>query len=430
MTIFLIIMAFASAILAAKLYHSLILAKKELEIANSKRVPEEESRAAWEKFKSDKAKIQKELDSIRKGMESRVNELREQIETYESKVELSELGFRKILFTYEDPKSYQEEVEKIEEEISMMLKSGLAATCTINWTIEGSQAQGKAMISKLLKLAIRTFNADTDAAIARVKWNNLRLMEDRIYKSEESIEKSLDKWGIKISDNYLNLKIRILKLTYEQAELQNKIKEEQRELKEAMREEEKARKEAEKAKSDAEKEERKIQEAIAKAKEAMAVSNTADMTKHIMKIKELELKLAQVGDIKLRAISMAQLTKSGHVYIISNIGSFGEGVLKIGMTRRLEPMDRIWELSDASVPFDFDVHAMIKCDDAPALESLLHEKFSERRLNLVNDKKEFFNVTLTEVQNVITENGYDVKLSLLAEAREYNESEQIRKGVK
>ena len=125
---------------------------------------------------------------------------------------------------------------------------------------------------------------------------------------------------------------------------------------------------------------------------------------------------------KERAISRAQLTKSGYVYVISNVGSFGEQVYKVGMTRRLEPMDRIYELGDASVPFPFDVHAMIYSENAPELESALHGFLSERRVNMVNPRKEFFQVSLNEIENFARDKSLKIEFTKLAEAKEYRET--------
>ena len=123
-----------------------------------------------------------------------------------------------------------------------------------------------------------------------------------------------------------------------------------------------------------------------------------------------------------RAISMAQQTKTGHVYIISNVGSFGEDVLKIGMTRRLDPQDRVDELGDASVPFDFDVHAMIHSEDAPALEKELHKRFSTNQINKVNPRKEFFKVKVSEIKEVTSQMKIETHWTITAEAREYRET--------
>jgi hypothetical protein len=132
--------------------------------------------------------------------------------------------------------------------------------------------------------------------------------------------------------------------------------------------------------------------------------------------------LAEAEAKNLRAKSMAEQTRSGSVYVISNVGSFGDGILKIGMTRRLEPMDRIYELGDASVPFEFDVHAMITTDDAPGLERALHNHFEDRRVNRVNLRKEFFRVSVLELRELVAAKGLQAAFTMAAEAREYRES--------
>ena len=119
---------------------------------------------------------------------------------------------------------------------------------------------------------------------------------------------------------------------------------------------------------------------------------------------------------------MAEFTKAGHVYIISNVGSFGENIFKIGMTRRLEPMDRVRELGDASVPFAFDVHGMIYSENAPALENLLHRKFNDLRVNKVNSRKEFFRVKLSDIEKFAQEENLELHLTMKAMAQEYRES--------
>lgn len=162
-----------------------------------------------------------------------------------------------------------------------------------------------------------------------------------------------------------------------------------------------------------------------RAKKELEIS--ADKEAARLRIEQLERELAEAIQKSQRAQSMAELTKKGYVYIISNIGSFGEDVYKIGMTRRLEPMDRVKELGDASVPFNFDVHAIISCDDAPALEAFLHKVFNRKRVNAVNLRKEFFKVGIDEIKKVLDEQigaeNYDFKTTILAE--EYFESRRL-----
>jgi hypothetical protein len=147
-------------------------------------------------------------------------------------------------------------------------------------------------------------------------------------------------------------------------------------------------------------------------------------------IAQLEQNLKDAHEAKERAISRAQETKSGHVYIISNLGSFGEDVYKIGMTRRLEPMDRVKELGDASVPFTFDLHAMIFSENAPELENLLHKEFDDRRINKVNNRKEYFKVSLDEIEQVIIDKyEKEVDFIKVIEAQQFRETKSIIKQI-
>ena len=189
-----------------------------------------------------------------------------------------------------------------------------------------------------------------------------------------------------------------------------------------MREEERAKREYEQAQREAEKEEANYQKALDKARAEIELSTGDKHDKLQAKIDKLELELKEAQEKKERAISMAQQTKRGHVYIISNIGSFGENVYKIGMTRRLEPTDRVKELGDASVPFQFDIHAMIYSDEAPTLENELHKAFTDKKVNMLNTRKEFFNVTIDEIEEKVTEIGIAAEFTKLPEAMEYRET--------
>jgi hypothetical protein len=192
-----------------------------------------------------------------------------------------------------------------------------------------------------------------------------------------------------------------------------------------MREEEKARREYERAIEEAQKEERAIQKALARVQEEAQRASAEQRAALEGRIAELNEQLAAAEAKNQRALSMAQQTRKGTIYIISNIGSFGEEVFKIGMTRRLEPTERIKELGDASVPFEFDVHAMIPTDDAPALEARLHREFEESRINKVNYRKEFFRISPDRLRQVVAETGLEISFTLLAEAREYRETQAL-----
>ena len=180
--------------------------------------------------------------------------------------------------------------------------------------------------------------------------------------------------------------------------------------------------EAEKARKEAEKKQKLFEEALAKAREELGLLSEDEMEEKNKQIEELEQKLQNVLEDKKRAISQAQLTKTGHVYVISNIGSFGENIYKIGLTRRLEPEIRVRELGDASVPFHFDIHAMMFSDDAPSLEHKLHEIFEEKRVNLVNRRKEFFKITLEDIEKEAKKINPEVEFYYTTESKEYKQT--------
>lgn len=276
---------------------------------------------------------------------------------------------------------------------------------------------------------VRAFNGESDSCILKVKWNNVVVMEERIRKAHEAINKLGTTHNIFITQDYLDVKLEELRLTHELEEKLYKEKEEQRRIQEQMREEEKVQREIEQAKKEAEDEEKRYQKALEKAKVELEKAKGAEVNELNDKIKALETQLQQAHEEKERAISRAQLTKSGHVYVISNIGSFGENIFKIGMTRRLEPFDRIKELGDASVPFGFDVHALVYSENAPELEGKLHDFFERKRVNLINERKEFFNVTIDELEEFARTNGLSITITKLAEAREYRETLALRKQL-
>jgi multidrug efflux pump subunit AcrA (membrane-fusion protein) len=215
-------------------------------------------------------------------------------------------------------------------------------------------------------------------------------------------------------------------LAFEYEDKLKKEKDEQKQIQDEMREEEKARREIERAREDAEKEELRYQKALEKAREDVSKASGEKVNQLNDKISQLEAQLKAAQELKERAISRAQITKSGHVYIISNVGSFGENIFKIGMTRRLEPLDRVKELGDASVPFTFDVHALVYSDNAPELENKLHQQFETTRINLVNPRREFFSTSLEEIEKWAKNENIELRLTKIAEAREYRESMAIR----
>lgn len=362
------------------------------------------------------------LDSDYKNALEIYSRLRKDVSLFENKFDLLEYGIYEPIYDFERSDDYRTEQSKIIEKQKDMISADRAATCNTSWTINGSEAKGRTSTKRYIKLALRAFNGESNSLIAKVSWNNVSQFKERIIKSCEVINKLSESQDVVIQREYLNLKIDELLLEYEFKLKRQEEKEETRRIQEELREEEKAKREIEIAQREAEKEEANSLKSLEKAKKEFEQSSGDQHQKLLEKIQQLELDLKAAQEKKERALSMAQQTKRGHVYVISNIGSFGEDVYKIGMTRRLEPLDRIRELGDASVPFKFDVHAMIYSEDAPTLENELHKAFEKKSVNLINFRKEFFRVTLDEIEDVINKSGLEASLIRMPEAMEYRES--------
>lgn len=310
-------------------------------------------------------------------------------------------GFRKKAAELEQAISDQAQKEKaFEETVSTEVARGLyqeKKQLSGQWD-NFHNARNKAsramqrIVDSAYKFKVKTLLSGTTVNNWQSKYDQLRKERDAYAAISERItflelEDNADWEGVK--QQFLD-KVAMLEKAQEE-------KEYQAELKRQMREEKQRQDELEQQQREAEEEEQRLAEQQRLLEEALFAAEGAHREELERQRLELEQKIQDVHQQYERAKSMAQLTKQGHVYVISNIGSFGENVFKIGMTRRLEPMERVKELSGAAVPFDFDVHAMISCDDAPALEKTLHDHLESYRINRVNLRKEFFRVELSKI---------------------------------
>ncbi len=306
------------------------------------------------------------------------------------------------------------ELQKARELTKSLIKTSKAASCEY---VESNRR------NTAIKFVLDAFNGKVDSTLSKIKHNNYGKLSQEIKDAFELVNFNGSAFrSARITDIYLQARLNELKWGVAANEIMLEEKEEQRRIKEQLREEERARREYEKAIKEAEKEEKAIQQAIDKATKELMIAGEEQRIALEQKLAELQIKYEEAEAKNQRAISMAQQTRSGHVYVISNIGSFGENVYKIGMTRRLEPLDRVRELGDASVPFSFDVHAMIYSDDAPSLENHLHKVFNDKQVNKVNSRKEFFNVGIKDIKSTIKEMNIDAHWTMFAEAKEYRES--------
>jgi hypothetical protein len=358
-------------------------------------------------------------------------QLENDISLYRNELEFIDFGLYEPIFDYETSDKYKEEIQLIRTKQKDFIKNGLACVCHTEWVVGSSKKQGEIMTRRYINLSLRALNGECDSLVNKVKWNNVERFQERVNKAFNAINKLGKSNNTFLTDEYLQLKIDELHLVHEFELKKQQEKEEQRAIREEQREEEKAIREYEKARKEAEAEEKRFQKALERAQKELGLVSGEELEKLNSQIEELESSLKEANEAKERAISRAQETKSGHVYVISNIGSFGEGIYKIGMTRRLEPLDRVRELGDASVPFRFDLHALIFTENAPELENLLQKEFDDRRVNKVNYRKEYFKVTLEEIENRIKEK-YDkaVEFIRIPEAQEFRETKSIESKEK
>lgn len=350
-----------------------------------------------------------EAIALRKGQEQQLDttlaEKNTQIIQLDDEILVQSFGLYRPTFDFANSDQYKDKLNEVRQRQKEMIKNNEATTFNNNWSVNGSVAKGRTTTKSVQKLILRAFNSECDELVAKVKYNNFDSYLKRIKSSCETYSKLGDTiMDVRIKDAYLNLKIEELRLAFEYSEKKQQEKEEQRAIREQMREEAKLQKEIEEERKKLAKEQAHYMNALEKLNQQISNADEATLAELEEKKKELLTKLDEV-DNSIKDVDYREANaRAGYVYIISNIGAFGENVYKIGMTRRLDPMERVIELGDASVPFNFDVHAMIFTEDAPALEAALHRAFENKKLNFVNQRREFFNVTLDEIKKVIRDN--------------------------
>ena len=374
---------------------------------------------AQEKYK----KIEEDTEKKVINLEANINKLQE-----EYKILNNDYTYEISKFTIED--NITSEEFKSKYNLSILREKTLTKIGAALDTVYQSNNHSVKEINSDEKQLLRCFNSEIAAILTSITIKNIDSSKKKIIRTFETLNKLFETDKVSISSNMLEIKLEQADLMYAYQYQKEQERLQQKAIREQMVEEEKVRREIEKEKAKIEKEENQFKKEITKLMGYMQKSNEAEKQLYIDKIHELEAKLKQVEADKKDVLNREQNTRAGYVYVISNIGSFGEDVYKIGMTRRLEPMDRVKELGDASVPFEFDVHAMIFSDDAPALETVLHNTFRDNQVNKVNPRKEFFRVKLSEIEKVVKENfNATVTFTKVAEAAQYRESLKLEQAV-
>jgi hypothetical protein len=315
-----------------------------------------------------------------------------------------------------------EELKNARERSRMLVRGNQAATCDY---VEQNRRE------TAIRFVVDAFNGKVDSILSRTKTDNVGKLEQEIRDAFNLVNFNGAAFrSARILDSYLEARLTELRWGATVQELRARDKEEQRRIKEQIREEERAQREFERSMREAAKEEEALRKAMEKIQAQVEKASAEQRERYETQLAEMAEKLRQAEERSQRAKSMAEQTRMGHVYVISNVGSFGEEVFKIGLTRRLEPLDRIRELGDASVPFGFDVHAMIFSENAPTLETSLHRHFLTAQVNKVNPRKEFFRVPISIIKGELEKLGITAQWTMAAEASEYRETLAIERALK
>ncbi|AYC39652.1 hypothetical protein DWG14_03894 [Streptomyces griseorubiginosus] len=339
-------------------------------------------------------RVRKEADRRRNDMseaERRLAELQGRIVNADETAMLQEAGIYSYRHALHDAIAYRSRLDTLQNEIKTLARAGRAVQAATDWTVNGSKREGQKMVRDFSKLMLRAYNAEADYAVRSMRPHRLSSLVDRLYKSRETIARLGATMHIRITDEYHNARVRELELTADFLQKKEEEKEIQREARAREREEAAVQRELDRQREKLNKELGHYQVALDRLRERGDEAGVA----------ELQAKLAEIENALQDVESRAANVRAGYVYVISNIGAFGDRMVKIGMTRRLEPLERVYELSGAAVPFRFDVHALIFSKDAVGLETELHRQFASKRVNQVNSRKEFFYATPAEVRDAL-----------------------------
>lgn len=359
-----------------------------------------------------------ELDSQYSEKKKIFDKLLSEISIFDERLAFYEIGVYEPHFNFDDSEKFKSAIEAVRAERKALIVANKAVVCSTKWTVEGSRRKGEVMTARNTKLTLRAFNNECEAAIANTRWSNAKAMEKRIVKASEQLNKLNEPNQITVTKKYVDLQLRELRLTHEYREQLRAEREEKAEVARLAREEQKLQRDMEQALKD----EQHYARLLDQARDEAARISGPRLEALEDQIRALERDLSEATANAVRALAMAEQTSSGYVYIISNIGSFGVDVVKIGLTRRLDPMERIKELGDASVPFSFDTHAIIYSDNAPALERALHAEFEGERINSQNFRKEFFRVSLPKVEDAVRRLAPTASFFNNIEAQEFRET--------
>ena len=373
----------------------------------------------------EQAVAEKHLRDINKEVKRSEAQLeRVKVKTTDQEAKLRALGIRynegveMLDFGWTDYKSpaassiaLKEQLDEVRATIKKMIRTGAAVDASKNFVFNNSETKGRKFVRDMAKMMLRAYNAEAENCVLTVKAGKGDVARNRLERARDQIVKLGALIDLQITFDYHRLRIKELELTLQYQNAKKAEKEAEREKRARLREQARAEKELRAERERLEKERQHYLNVL------KAVEEAGDS----IEAEKLRQQLAAIEEGINEVVKREANSRAGYVYVISNIGSFGERMVKIGMTRRLDPMDRVRELGDASVPFKFDVHALFFSDDAVSVEAELHHRFADKRVNRINTRREFFYATPAEVREALK----DIAGNLL-EFTEEPEAEQYR----
>lgn len=356
------------------------------------------------------------LESAKVGLMQERDQLNRELVDSREGVRFQSFGLYDFANPAEDSVRYESELEQVRSRAKDMVRAKQAVTATSGFTFNDSAAKGRSFVNKLSKLALRSYNAEVENAVTRLRAGNLEGGIKRLEKAQTEVSRMGDMINLQIHPNYHALRIREMELAYLHIQAKKALKEQEREERERLREEKRAQAEIQAERKRLEKEQSHYENAIAKLIDQGRGEEADELGQKLDEIRK------GIEDADYRAAN----ARAGYVYVISNIGSFGDNMIKIGMTRRLDPMDRVRELGDASVPFNFDVHALHFSHDAVGVEAELHRRFESVKVNRINKRREFFYATAAEVKEELLKiDGSVLEYYDEAEAEQFRLSQKM-----
>ncbi|HEO7072660.1 TPA: DUF4041 domain-containing protein, partial [Streptococcus agalactiae] len=362
------------------------------------------------------------LDDELKKRQSELKALQKEVIVLNDDLDLQEYGFFERKYKFSDSTKYKEELETLRKRQKQLVKDKKAGVIVRPMLLDNSKSKGRAMQNQLIKAMIRGFNGEVDAHLVKVTATNLSKKVDAVVKSFNQLNKMYSRNLVCLSNDYLELKISELQLAVEYELQKLEEKELLREQRAKEREDKKLQAELAAKRKQIEKDRKHFKQMLDNVEELLKTANEEEKEKLNLQLAEYQDKLSELDELEEDIDYREGHATAGYVYIISNIGAFGEDVYKIGVTRRLDPMERIRELGSASVPFQFDVHALIFSEEAFSLEKELHNRFEKNKINKVNGRKEYFKVPFSDIKAVLEEHKeLAIELTEKAEAFEYRQ---------